>query len=183
MAEIKKTAQAKAAEDKVEAVAAVKEPVENVVAKEAEKNAEVVKAVEIKEEEKPAPKKRTRKTAEQKAADVKKDTAAKKTTVKKTAVKKAEAKQEAENKIEAEDQKTTKTRTRRTTKAAVKTTISLQFSGKSYGMEDLQKMAEDVWKYDLQKEEAFKTLELYVKPEEDTVYYVFDGEIMGNFHI
>ncbi len=168
MAEIKKTAQAKATEDKVEAVAAVKEPV---VAEEAEKN------VEAKEEEKPAAKKRTtRKTSEKKDtkdAAEKKASGEKKTAVKKTADKK-----------EAEDKKETKTRTRRSSKTAAKAVISLQFSGKSYGMEDLQKMAEDVWKYDLQKDgEAFQTLELYVKPEENTVYYVFDGEIMGSFQI
>lgn len=66
----------------------------------------------------------------------------------------------------------------------VKQVISLQFGGKSYSMEDLTKIAEDVWKYDLHKsDEAYKSLELYVKPEESIAYYVFNGDISGNFFI
>ena len=50
--------------------------------------------------------------------------------------------------------------------------------------EDLVKIAKDVWKYDLnQKEEDFKSVELYVKPEESVVYYVINGEVQGNFGI
>ena len=65
----------------------------------------------------------------------------------------------------------------------VKRSIHLQFGGKSYSMEDLHKIADDVWKYDLHNEEAYSSLELYVKPEESVAYYVFNGEISGSFFI
>jgi hypothetical protein len=69
-------------------------------------------------------------------------------------------------------------------KAEVKATVNLQFEGKSYTSEDLVKIAKDVWKYDLGNKPAdFKTLELYVKPEESRAYYVINGEITGSFAI
>lgn len=75
----------------------------------------------------------------------------------------------------------TKTTTRRT---AVKETVHVQFSGKTYSTEDLVKIAKDVWKYDLKKKVGdFKSVELYVKPEESVVYYVINGEEKGQFNI
>ena len=69
-------------------------------------------------------------------------------------------------------------------KEAVKATVSVQFDGKSYTTEELVKIAKDVWKYDLKKKVGdFKTVELFVKPEESTVYYVINGEVMGSFGI
>ena len=112
-------------------------------------------AVETKEEAKTTVKKET-KPATKKAP-------AKKTTVKKTENTEPKAKKAA---------------------AAVQPSVHFQFSGKSYSTEDLQKIAADVWKYDLHKEdEAFTSLELYVKPEESIVYYVFNGDITGSFFI
>ena len=71
-----------------------------------------------------------------------------------------------------------------TRKATLITTISVQFAGKSYTNEDLVKIAKDVWQYDLKKEEKdLKSLDLYVKPEESTVYYVFNGTEEGCFGI
>ncbi len=69
-------------------------------------------------------------------------------------------------------------------KAALTATISVQFAGKSYTNEDLVKIAKDVWQYDLKKEEKdLKSVDLYVKPEESTVYYVFNGTEEGSFGI
>lgn len=71
-------------------------------------------------------------------------------------------------------------------KAAVKVqeSVNFQFSGKSYTDADLLKICRDVWKYDLNgKEEDLKTVELYVKPEENTTYYVINGSITGSFFI
>ncbi len=69
-------------------------------------------------------------------------------------------------------------------KTALNATISVQFAGKSYTNEDLVKIAKDVWQYDLKKEEKdLKSVELYVKPEESTVYYVFNGTEEGSFGI
>lgn len=104
------------------------------------------------------------------AAETKKTT--KKTTTRKTTAKKAPAKKTA-----AEKKTTAK-------KEAVKATFNLQFAGKSYTTEDLVNIAKDVWKYDLnQKAGDFKTVELYVKPEENVVYYVINGDVTGNFGI
>ena len=106
--------------------------------------------------------------AEEKApvkAEVKKP-AAKKETAKKETAKKAPAKKPAAKKAE------------------LKSEISVQFSGKSYSQEDLLKIAKDVWKYDLKQKAADLTsIELYVKPEENMVYYVMNKEITGSFYI
>lgn len=92
--------------------------------------------------------------------------AAKKETAKKETAKKAPAKKPAAKKAE------------------LKSEISVQFSGKSYSQEDLLKIAKDVWKYDLKQKAADLTsVELYVKPEENMVYYVMNKEITGSFYI
>lgn len=110
-------------------------------------------------------------------------TTARKTTTKttaKAAVKKAPVKKETKAATKATE-KTTKTPRKKT---SVKPTVNLQFSGKSYSIEDLTQIAEDVWKYDLHKDgEAYKSLELYVKPEENVAYYVFNEDIAGSFFI
>ena len=62
--------------------------------------------------------------------------------------------------------------------------VTIQFSGKSYSTEELVNIAKDVWKYDLGlNENTFETVELYVKPEENRVYYVINGSVTGNFAI
>ena len=68
--------------------------------------------------------------------------------------------------------------------AEAKSNVTVQFAGKSYSTEDLVKIAKDVWKYDLGRDEAdFKSVELYVKPEESSVYYVVNGDVTGSFNI
>lgn len=80
--------------------------------------------------------------------------------------------------------KETAAKTTTTRKAAVKENVHLEFAGKSYSTEDLVKIAKDVWKYDLKKKVGdFKSVELYVKPEESVVYYVINGEEKGQFNI
>ena len=69
-------------------------------------------------------------------------------------------------------------------KEAVKETVTFQFGGKSYTPDDLLKSCRDVWKYDLDgKEEDIKSIELYVKPEENVTYYVINGDVNGSFSI
>lgn len=122
-----------------------------------------------------------------KAADMKKEeelketpkTETKKTTTKKTATKAAK-KTEAENETK-ENKPAAKTPGR---KPAVKAVVHLQFSGKERTTEELIQSAKDVWKYDLNREpEDFKSVELYVKPEESKVYYVINGEVNGSFDL
>lgn len=114
------------------------------------------------------------KATETKAATAKKAPAKKETAEKKTAAKK----ETAEKKAPAKKATTT------AAKAEAKAVVNLQFSGKSYTTEDLVKIAKDVWKYDLKKKVSdFKTVELYVKPEESQVYYVINEEVTGSFGI
>ena len=109
------------------------------------------------------------KVAEVKAAPVKE--AAAKTT--KAAAKTAKA-----------PAKTTKTAAKATTKSAVKVSLNVQFEGKTYTQDDLVKIAKDVWMYDLKQKAAdFKSVELYVKPEDGMTYYVINGKEAGSFYI
>lgn len=132
----------------------------------------------------PVEKKETAVVAVEKKAPAKKETkveekpAAKKTPAKKAA---AEKKPAAEKKAPAEK----KTSVRRTAKAAEPAAeIEIQFSGREYTTEKLVAIAKDVWQYDLGgKPEEFKTVKLYVKPEESAVYYVINGEKKGSFAI
>ena len=116
------------------------------------------------------------------AAEVKKEEPKK--TTKKTTAKKATTKKAPAKKAAAAKKTTTKTTKASTKKAAVKETLHVQFAGKSYTTDELVKIAKDVWKYDLkQKAGDFKSVELYVKPEENIVYYVINGDVTGNFGI
>lgn len=146
-------------------MAEVKKATAKVVAKvpAEEKKVEVktaeVKAPEVKAEVK---KEAVKKTPAAKKAPAKKAPAAKKETVKKETVKKEPAAK----------------------KPVVKEEVNFQFSGKSYTSEDLIRITRDVWKYDLNgKEEDIQSIELYVKPEENTAYYVINGDVTGSFFI
>ena len=160
-------------------MAEVKKATAKVIAKVAPVKEE--KAVEVKAEVKEAPKaevKAPAKEAAVKKAPVKKEAAAKKAPAKKeAAAKKAPAKKAPVKKETAVKKASAK-------KAVIKETVNFQFRGKSYTPEDLLNICKDVWKYDLNgKEEDFKSVELYVKPEENTTYYVINGNITGSFFI
>ena len=108
---------------------------------------------------------------------------AKETETKKKPGRKPAAKKPGRKPAAAKKETAAKTTTT-TRKAAVKETVHVQFSGKTYTTEDLVKIAKDVWKYDLKKKVGdFKAVELYVKPEESVVYYVINGEEKGQFNI
>lgn len=147
-------------------VKATEAAVKTTVPKAEEKKTEVktvennveVKPVEKKAEIKPAEKKTEAKSAEKKAEA--------KPATKKAAEKKPAAKKEPAKKTE------------------LKSVVHVQFAGKSYAQEDLLKMAKDVWKYDLkQKAGDLTSVDLYVKPEENIVYYVMNKEFTGSFYI
>lgn len=68
--------------------------------------------------------------------------------------------------------------------AAKKAEVTVEFAGKAYSTEQLVQIAKDVWKYDLgRKATEFKTVEIYVKPEENQAYYVVNGEVTGSFSL
>ncbi len=146
-------------------MAEVKKATAKVVAKvPAEEKKVEVKAAEVKAPEVKAEVKKeaVKKTPAAKKAPAKKAPAAKKETVKKETVKKAPAAK----------------------KPVVKEEVNFQFSGKSYTSDDLIRITRDVWKYDLNgKEEDIQSIELYVKPEENTAYYVINGDVTGSFFI
>ncbi len=124
--------------------------------------------------------KKTTKTVAKAAEVVKNETVAKVEPIK------AEVKEEkapakaAETKAPAKKAAAKKT----VAKKAMVSELHVQFAGKSYAQEDLMKMAKDVWKYDLkQKAGDLTQVELYVKPEENMVYYVMNKEFTGSFYI
>lgn len=128
--------------------------------------------------------KKTTKAAAKKASAAEetkttKAAAAKKTSVKKTttAAKKETIKEEPVKEVERVEAAVTE-------KNEIKATVNFQFNGKSYSPEDLMKICKDVWKFDLNgKEEDLKSVELYVKPEENITYYVINGDVNGSFFI
>lgn len=104
---------------------------------------------------------------------------AKKETVKKETAKKAPAKKETKTAAAK-----TATKKAPAKKAEMKVAMEVQFADKAYTQDDLVKIAKDVWKYDLkQKASDLNSVELYVKPEEQAVYYVMNKEFTGSFAI
>lgn len=125
-----------------------------------------VKAAEAKKEktEKKAP---AAKKAETETAAVKKAAV--------TEVKAAPAKKAAPVKKEAAPAKKAE---------AVKAEVVLQWGGNDYTQERLVQSAKDVWQYDLGRDVAdFKSVELYVKPEDGKVYAVVNGTEDLSFNI
>ena len=134
-----------------------------------EKKPEVKAAAPVKEVE---AKKAEVKKAAAPAAKAEKKAPAKKAPAKKAEVKKAASAAKEEKKAPVKKA------------AKVEETVNFQFSGKSYTPDDLMKIFKDVWKYDMNgREEDIRNVELYVKPEENTTYFVVNGSITGSFFI
>lgn len=92
-------------------------------------------------------------------------TEAKKPAVKKTEETKAVKKPVEKEEVKAED------------KAEVKANIVLQYADKNVTFDTLVENAQNVCIYDMgKKAEDIKKLDLYVKPEENTVYFVLNDE-------
>lgn len=152
------------------------EEVKKATAKVVAKAAPAAKAAEEKKPEVKA-------AAPVKEAEVKKAAPAAKAE-KKAPAKKAPAKKTAEKKAAAPAAKTAEKKAPVKKAAKVEEIVNFQFSGKSYTPDDLMKIFKDVWKYDMNgREEDIKNVELYVKPEENTTYFVVNGSITGSFFI
>lgn len=94
-----------------------------------------------------------------------KEAAAKKTTAKKTTAKKT-------------------TPAVKKTAATVKTKIELQYGDKDISYDEIVKNAKNYWTKELGMSAAdLKSLDLYVKPEENRVYYVANGKEAGSFEL
>lgn len=131
-----------------------------------------------------AAKKETTKSAAKTAGAAVKTTAPK-AEENKTEAKKVETPVKADKPAEKKETvKKTPARKASAKKAELKAELHIQFSGKSYAEEDLMNMVRDVWKYDLNQEpDDLASVELYVKPEENVVYYVMNKEFTGSFKI
>ena len=120
-------------------------------------------------------------------------TTVKKAPAKKAAAKKTEAAPAAEVKetvaapaAKVEEKKEVKAEKKAPAKkaAAMESTVVLQWNGNDYTSERLLQSAKDVWQYDLGKNvEDIKSVQLYVKPEESTVYAVINGDQELKFNI
>ena len=157
------------------------EEVKKATAKVVAKAAPAVKAAEEKKPEVKAA--APVKEVEAKKAEVKKAAPAakaeKKAPAKKAPAKKAEVKKAAAPAAKPAEKKAPVKKA-----AKVEETVNFQFSGKSYTPDDLMKIFRDVWKYDMNgREEDIRNVELYVKPEENTTYFVVNGSITGSFFI
>lgn len=65
----------------------------------------------------------------------------------------------------------------------MKSTFYIEFYGKQVDEELLVKEAKDIWTKSGRKAADLKSLNLYVKPEENMVYYVFNDDETGSFSI
>ena len=144
-----------------------KSPVAAVKAGEKKTSVEAVKAtVSAKkaDEVKQAPKaaEKTEEKAAVKTAAVKK-AAEKKPAAKKTAVKKT-----AETKAEAQEPVSF---------------VILQYAGREVQAEDWTRRAKEAWTAAGKAEKEIKAIKLYVKPEENMVYYVVNEEMTGSFEL
>ena len=98
--------------------------------------------------------------------------------------KKAEAPKKVAAPKKAPAKKATETKAAAPKKTAVKTNVVIEVADRKYSSADIEKIAKDVWVYDLGKKSSeLKSMELYVKAEEANVYYVFNGDIQGVFGI
>ena len=142
--------------------------------KAAEVKEEKVAAVEVAVKEvKEAPKKAAPKAEPQKTAP-------------KAAEKKAPAKKEAPKaapKKEAPAKKVAPKAAEKKEAALVQNTY-IEFASVQYHEATITKMAEQVWTKDMKKKLSdLKSMELYIKPEEKKVYYVFNKKETGDFDL
>lgn len=93
--------------------------------------------------------------------------------VEKKAAKATKAKAEKEEKAEK------KPAAKRTTKKAVKTTFVVQAGKKEVSMEEAVARVKEAWIAAGNVEKDLKEIAVYVKPEDDAIYYVVNGDVTG----
>jgi len=121
------------------------------------------------------------KKAEEKKPEVKK-AEAKKPEPKKAEVKKAEAKKPEVKKAEEKKAEVRKAETQK--EAGIKEEVNIEYAGSSYSKDELMNKALKVWTSVLKRgRNELHNMELYIKPQEKKVYYVFNGKRKGCFEI
>lgn len=134
----------------------------------------VAPAKEVKKAE-PAKKIETKKT-ETKTIATKKDTT-KAIETRAGILKDTETKTEKKAVKKAAPKKTTK-------KAATKVEYFLQFGGKEFTDKDIYQEVKNVWTKELKNKVGdMKSVQIYLKPEEDAAYYVINGETTGKIDL
>ncbi len=63
----------------------------------------------------------------------------------------------------------------------MKATLYMEFQGKQLDEKEIEAKAKNIWVENGNKASDLKSLKLYIKPEENTVYYVFNDEVSGAF--
>lgn len=65
----------------------------------------------------------------------------------------------------------------------MKSSLYIEYYEKQINEADLVKKSKKIWTDSGKKVGDLKTLDVYVKPEENKVYYVFNDDITGSFDI
>lgn len=65
----------------------------------------------------------------------------------------------------------------------MKSNVYLEYQEKQINEADIIAQAKKIWKDAGNTVASLKSIRLYVKPEENTVYYVFNEEVEGNFSL
>lgn len=117
------------------------------------------------------------KTVAKKAAEETKTAAKKAAEDTKTAAKKAAAETKAAAKKTA---KTAKTTVRKAAKKDMKVNAFVEFYGKQVEEKEIIADVKKAWTKSGNKVGDIKTMDLYIKPEEDKVYYVINGTEGGS---
>lgn len=70
------------------------------------------------------------------------------------------------------------------TAAEVKTSLVLQYAGKDVSYDELVQNAKNVFQYDMSGDpSAIKKVDLFVKPDENKVYFVINDETQGSYDL
>ena len=127
-----------------------------------------------------ATKKTTAKT-ETKATEVKETAKAttKTAAAKTTTAAKAEAKPATKAAAKTEEKAAPEQATAAAKKPAAKTSVYIEFNGAKVAVDEVVENVKATYKANGGKA-AIKTLEVYVKPEEQAAYFVVNGELEGN---
>jgi hypothetical protein len=65
----------------------------------------------------------------------------------------------------------------------MKSNVYVEFYGEQVSQSDILEEAKKIWKDSGKKEADLKSIQLYIKPEDDRVYYVFNDDESGSFPI
>ncbi len=77
---------------------------------------------------------------------------------------------------EAVTKKAADTKTKKEAATEAKTSVVLQYAGKDLSYDELVQNAKNVFQYDMAGDPASaKEISLFVKPEENKVYFIIDG--------